>query len=117
MNRLILGNCKKCDATVTPSHVCNIVSTPSGRRFYFNCPTCKQQGNIFWGIKELNLQRSVRKAEKDSRRSQKIGNVVYGFKMDLDAFTVDEIVGLWEYDEKYFPESIPVETDKRVWLR
>jgi hypothetical protein len=50
-------------------------------------------------------------------RSQVIGNLVYGFAQDLDAFTVEEIISGWEHDEKYNFDSVPQETDVRVWLR
>jgi hypothetical protein len=117
MKRVVLGNCKKCDAQLTYAHVGNVVQTPSGRRYFYRCPTCKIKDDIFWSTKELYVRRREVAKDKNKKLSQKIGNTVYGFKMDLDAFTVDEIIGLWEYEERNSPERIPQETGKRVWLR
>ena len=121
MSNLIVGQCKQCEVDVPAEAVRNVVATPNGRRFFFQCPACSFQDTVFWSKDKLAEFRQRVEQEKVAPEpavdSQLVGNMVYGFKEDLDAFTVDEIIAMWEYDERYRWSSIPQETEERVWLR
>lgn len=120
---LEVASCLGCEGSLTFGNALSSksVNSPSdGKIFMFACSRCSEVSRYFFSNQDLlEIKRHVdEKTYEEDLKAQKldkqfIGNIVHGFRIDLDAVVdLGDLLLEWDYADKAKWTEVPRETDE-----
>ena len=108
-----LGQCKFCHRWVPPveSAIRKQVASPHGLYILYECVYCDELNRVWVSAAEAGRRRyELDAAARAHQERRRIGNLVKGFSVDLDAVdTLEDITLYWDHQFRNDPNSIPRE--------